>query len=172
MNNKFIPLIIIISFIIIFLIFYKGLKETNIYTPDLDIKKEIPFFHAKDFYTGKKLNTSDIFKLNQTYLLNIWSSWCVPCRQEHKFLKVLSNENKINLIGMNYKDKKKNAKNFLNELGNPYDKIFVDLNGTISIEWGAYGVPESYLILNNKIIKKYIGPLNQELVDEINLLIK
>jgi len=76
------------------------------------------------------------------------------------------------LIGLNYKDKKKNAKNFLNELGNPYDKIFVDLNGTISIEWGAYGVPESYLILNNKIIKKYIGPLNQQLIDEIKLIIK
>ena len=64
------------------------------------------------------------------------------------------------------------AENFLEELGNPYKEIFIDLDGTIAIEWGAYGVPESFLIYNNEIIKKYIGPLNQELVDEINLLIK
>tara|TARA_Y100001968_G_C19184698_1_gene632187 strand:+ start:191 stop:709 length:519 start_codon:yes stop_codon:yes gene_type:complete len=172
MKKKSIPFFIILIFLFIFVVFYKGLNDTNIYTPGLNKKSDIPFFDAKDFYTDKNINSLNIFKPDQAYLLNIWSSWCVPCRQEHKFLKVLSNENKINLIGMNYKDKKKNAKNFLNELGNPYDKIFVDLNGTISIEWGAYGVPESYLILNNKIIKKYIGPLNQQLINEIQLIIK
>ena len=61
---------------------------------------------------------------------------------------------------------------FLNELGNPYNKVFLDIDGTIAIEWGAYGVPESYLISDNNIIKKYIGPLNQEIIDEIKLLIK
>ncbi len=81
-------------------------------------------------------------------------------------------DNKVNIIGMNYKDNLKNAENFLKELGNPYKKIFIDLEGTIAIEWGAYGVPESFLIRDNEIIKKYIGPLNQQLVDEINLLIK
>ena len=84
----------------------------------------------------------------------------------------LNSENKVNIIGINYKDNLKNAENFLIELGNPYKEIFIDLEGTIAIEWGAYGVPESFLIHNNEIIKKYIGPLNQELVDEINLLIK
>ena len=64
------------------------------------------------------------------------------------------------------------TENFLKELGNPYKEIFIDLDGTIAIEWGAYGVPESFLIYNNEIIKKYIGPLNQELVDEINLFVK
>ena len=172
MKKKSIPFFIILIFLFIFVVFYKGLNDTNIYTPGLSKKSDIPFFDAKDFYTDKNINSLNIFKPDQAYLLNIWSSWCVPCRQEHKFLTVLSDENKINLIGLNYKDKKKNAKNFLNELGNPYDKIFVDLNGTISIEWGAYGVPESYLILNNKIIKKYIGPLNQQLIDEIKLIIK
>tara|TARA_Y100001968_G_C18722310_1_gene420714 strand:- start:209 stop:469 length:261 start_codon:yes stop_codon:yes gene_type:complete len=78
----------------------------------------------------------------------------------------------INIIGMNYKDNKKNAKNFLKELGNPYKDIFVDSDGTIAIEWGAYGVPESFLIYNNKIIKKYIGPLNEELINEMRILIK
>ena len=172
MKKKLISFFIILIFVFIFVIFYRGLNDTNIYTPDLSKKSDIPVFDTKDFYSDKNINSLNIFKPDQAYLLNIWSSWCVPCRQEHKFLTVLSDENKINLIGMNYKDKKKNAKNFLNELGNPYDKIFVDLNGTISIEWGAYGVPESYLILNNKIIKKYIGPLNQQLIDEIKLIIK
>ena len=73
---------------------------------------------------------------------------------------------------MNYKDNLKNAKNFLEELGDPYKEIFTDVDGTIAIEWGAYGVPESYLIYNNKIIKKYIGPLNQKFINEIKLLIK
>ena len=172
MKKKSISFFIILIFVFIFVIFYRGLNDTNIYTPDLSKKSDVPFFDTKDFYSDKNINSLNIFKPDQAYLLNIWSSWCVPCRQEHKFLTVLSDENKINLIGLNYKDKKKNAKNFLNELGNPYDKIFVDLNGTISIEWGAYGVPESYLILNNKIIKKYIGPLNQQLINEIKLIIK
>jgi len=73
---------------------------------------------------------------------------------------------------MNYKDNFKNAQNFLRELGNPYKKIFIDLDGTIAIEWGAYGVPESFLIRNNKVIKKYIGPLSQQIIDEMSLLIK
>ena len=73
---------------------------------------------------------------------------------------------------MNYKDTKKNAKIFLEELGNPYDKIIFDDKGTNAIEWGAYGVPESFLISNNKIIKKYIGPLNQVSVEEIKLFMK
>jgi len=84
----------------------------------------------------------------------------------------LNLHNKVNIIGMNYKDDLKNANNFLKELGNPYNEIFLDLDGTIAIEWGAYGVPESFLIRNNKIIKKYIGPLNEKLIDEIKLLIK
>ena len=73
---------------------------------------------------------------------------------------------------MNYKDNRKNAENFLQELGNPYKEVFIDLDGTIAIEWGAYGVPESFFIQNNKIIKKYTGPLNQQLIDEIKILIK
>ena len=72
---------------------------------------------------------------------------------------------------MNYKDSKENAKNFLNELGNPYDKIIFDSKGTNAIEWGAYGVPETFLIYDKKIIKKIIGPLNENLLSEIKKLI-
>jgi cytochrome c biogenesis protein CcmG/thiol:disulfide interchange protein DsbE len=84
----------------------------------------------------------------------------------------LKNNDRLKVIGMNYKDNKENAKNFLKELGNPYDKIIFDSKGTYAIEWGAYGVPESFLISNNKIIKKYIGPLNKVSFEEIKSFIK
>ena len=172
MKNKTLPFLLIIVFGIIFSIFYKGLEDSKIYTPDVNVKKKIPVFNTKDFFSGKNLKSSSIFELDKIYLLNIWSSWCVPCRQEHPFLMNLNLDNKVHIVGMNYKDNIKNAENFLHELGNPYKEIFIDLDGTIAIEWGAYGVPESFLIYNNSIIKKYIGPLNQQLVNEINLLIK
>ena len=73
-------------------------------------------------------------------------------------LKLLDKD--IEIIGINYKDAKVNAKKFLNEIGNPYQKIIFDKDGTIAIEWGAYGVPETYIIYNNKIIKRYTGPIN------------
>ena len=76
--------------------------------------------------------------------MNIWASWCVPCRDEHPFLMNLSDEKNIKIIGLNYKDNNENAKNFLSILNNPYDTILLDLDGTIAIEWGAYGVPESF----------------------------
>jgi cytochrome c biogenesis protein CcmG/thiol:disulfide interchange protein DsbE len=172
MKKRLLPLFVVIIFGIVFIVFYKGLEDTNIYTPDLNVQKDIPIFTSKDFYSGKVLKSSDIFEFNKTYLLNIWSSWCVPCRQEHPLLMTLKQNDKIDIIGLNYKDNKKNAVIFLQELGNPYEKIFIDLDGTQAIEWGAYGVPESFLINNNKIIKKYIGPLNEDLISEIEYLIK
>ena len=172
MKNKILPFSVILIFGIIFFIFYQSLQDSKIYTPDINAKKEIPVFDTKDFFSGENIKSSNIFELDKIYLLNIWSSWCVPCRQEHSFLMNLNSNNKLNIVGMNYKDNMKNANNFLNELGNPYKEIFIDLDGTIAIEWGAYGVPETFLIYNNAIIKKYIGPINQQFVNEINLLIK
>ena len=171
MKNKILPFSIIIIFGIIFFIFYKSLQDSNIYTPDNNVKNDIPVFHSTDFFSGESVKSSSIFEYDKIYLLNIWSSWCVPCRQEHEFLMSLTKQSEINLVGMNYKDNKNNAQNFLKELGNPFDIIFNDFDGIIAIEWGAYGVPESFLIRNNLIIKKYIGPLSQELIDEIKLLI-
>tara|TARA_B110000196_G_C20987573_1_gene586539 strand:- start:424 stop:942 length:519 start_codon:yes stop_codon:yes gene_type:complete len=172
MKNRFLPFFITLLFIIIFIIFYKSLQDTNIYTPKIKINNEIPSFSAKLFYSNKILNSSEIFFSDKFYLLNIWSSWCVPCRDEHPMLMGLAKNKNIKVIGINYKDTKKNAENFLDEFGNPYEKIIFDKNGFNAIEWGAYGVPESFLIYNNRIIKKYIGPLNQELIKEIKSLIK
>ena len=172
MKKKLLPFFVVIIFGIVFIVFYKGLEDTNIYTPDLNVQKDVPIFNSKDFYSEKVFKSSDIFEFDKTYLLNIWSSWCVPCRQEHPLLMTLKQNDKIDIIGLNYKDNKKNAVKFLQELGNPYEKIFIDLDGTQAIEWGAYGVPESFLIYNNEIIKKYIGPLNEDLISEIKYLIK
>ena len=172
MKNKFLPLTTVFIFIIIFIILYKGLQETNIYIPDSKSNYEVPSSIVKLFDTNQTVNTIEIFQSDKLYLLNIWSSWCVPCREEHPFLMELKKNKQLKIIGMNYKDTKKNAKNFLEELGNPYDKIIFDNKGTNAIEWGAYGVPESFLINKDKIIKKYIGPLNQQSIEEIKSYIK
>ena len=172
MKNKFLPFSIITIFVIIFIILYKGLQETNIYIPESKSNNEVPSLIVKLFDTNQTVNTIEIFQSDKLYLLNIWSSWCVPCREEHPILMELKKNEKLKVVGMNYKDTKKNAKNFLEELGNPYDKIIFDNKGTNAIEWGAYGVPESFLISNNKIIKKYIGPLNKVSVEEIKSYIK
>ena len=172
MKNKFFPFFVIVIFIFVFIIFYKGLQNTNIYTPDTKTSFEVPSVSVKLFNSNEIVNTLEIFSSDKFYLLNIWSSWCVPCRQEHSILMELTKSDNLKVIGINYKDTIKNANNFLKELGNPYDNIIFDNKGTNAIEWGAYGVPESFLIYDRKIIKKYIGPLNKQLIKEIKFLIK
>jgi len=172
MKSKFIPLIFILIFIITFVIFYKGLKNPNIYTPNTNLEKEVPSFELKSFENNSIFISEKIFKDNNYYFMNIWASWCIPCKVEHEFLMKLKSNEKIKLIGLNYKDNFKNASSFLNDLGNPYDVIVSDKDGTASIEWGAYGVPESFLIYQSKIIKRFIGPINNEDLLEIQKLIR
>ena len=172
MKFKIIQTIIILIFTVTFIIFFKGLKNSNIYTPNVDLEKKVPSLVFRSFDTNLDIISENIFNKNKFYLVNIWASWCIPCRNEHKFLMKLKKNEEIELIGLNYKDNNKNAKNFLGELGDPYDKIFVDKDGTSSINWGAYGVPESFLIYKNKIIKRYIGPIDNENLIEIEKIIK
>jgi cytochrome c biogenesis protein CcmG/thiol:disulfide interchange protein DsbE len=84
----------------------------------------------------------------------------------------LKNKKNIEIIGLNYKDNKNSAKNFLKDYGNPYSTIFFDKDGVVSIEWGAYGIPETFLIYNKKIIKKIIGPIDRKSLIELKKLIK
>ena len=170
MKTKIFPIFLIVSFTIIFFVFYKGLQNSNIYTPEIKSEIKIPNFHTKEFFSKDKINSDQIFIGSEYYLLNIWASWCIPCKEEHKYLMNLSKKDNIKIIGQNYKDNFDNAKNFLTKLGNPYDLIYLDNDGIIAIEWGAYGVPETFLIQNNKIIKKIIGPLNEKLLFEIKEL--
>ncbi|MDA9678194.1 DsbE family thiol:disulfide interchange protein [Candidatus Pelagibacter sp.] len=171
MKSRITSFILITSLILTFVIFYKGLNKSILYEPKSAIK-DIPEFTAIVFYENKEVNSKKIFNQNKFYLLNIWASWCVPCRDEHSFLLNLGNNDKLEIIGLNYKDDSDNAKKFINDLGNPYKKILLDNDGTKAIEWGAFGVPESFLIYQNKIIKKFIGPLNYDSVEEIKKLIK
>ena len=172
MKSKFISLILIFIFSITFVIFFKGLKNSNIYTPNTKLKKEVPSFELKSFENNSIIISEKIFKDNKYYLMNIWASWCVPCKEEHKFLMKLKEDERIELVGFNYKDNFKNALSFLKDLGNPYDIIVSDKDGTASIEWGAYGVPESFLVYQNKIIKRFIGPINNKDLLEIQKIIR
>jgi len=141
--------------------------------PKINEKKNIPTFKAKDFDSDNYINSDKIFEENIFYIVNIWASWCVPCRAEHPLLMQLSENQSIKLIGLNYRDNFNNAKKFIDDLGNPYSRILNDKDGTLGIEFGAYGVPETFLIDKNKdIIKKFVGPINQEIVKEIELIIK
>ena len=172
MKIKIIPLFSIIFFLVIFLFFYKGLQNSNIYVPKNTIKKDIPSFKVEIFDTSEETTSEVIFKDNKFYLVNIWSSWCIPCRDEHSFLMELKNQKNLKIVGLNYKDNNKKAKTFLEELGSPYEIILSDKDGTIAIEWGAYGVPETFLVFERNIIKKIIGPLSQNSLSEIKKLIE
>ena len=173
MKNKFGVFVIIIFLSFCFVIFYKGLNNPNTYSPKIKDKKNIPIFEAKDFNSGSYLNSEKIFEEDIFYIVNIWASWCVPCRTEHPLLMKLNKNQSVKLIGLNYKDNLSNAKKFIDEFGNPYSQIIIDNDGTLSVEFGAYGVPETFIIDKNKrIIRKFIGPINKEIVEEIKLIIK
>ena len=173
MKNKFILPILIIFFTFCFIIFYNSLENSNSYIPKEDFDTKLPIFNSKDFFSKKEISSQDLFVDNDYYILNIWASWCAPCRKEHPELMKLSKNSSIKIIGINYKDNLKNAKKFLNDLGNPYSTILIDDDGTISIELGAYGVPETFIInKQNKIIQKFRGALTTESIEKINLILK
>jgi cytochrome c biogenesis protein CcmG, thiol:disulfide interchange protein DsbE len=173
MKNKILLFMSVIFFSFCFIVLYEGLDNSNIYTPKDISKKTLNKFVSREFFSEDMINSEEIFFGNKFYILNIWASWCLPCREEHPALMKLSKKQSVKLIGLNYKDDIKNAKKFIDKFGNPYSIIITDVNGTISIGLGAYGIPETFVIdENKKILKKYIGPLNDQSIKEINLLLK
>ena len=172
MKKNIFYLLALFFFGFIFVVFYIGLDKPNSYIPKELNNKILKEFTSTELFSDKKINSYEIIKNHKYTLLNIWSSWCVPCREEHKVLMSLKEKTNLNIIGLNYKDKKNNAINFLNKLGNPFSKIFNDTDGIISISLGAYGVPETFLLNNKfKVIKKFIGPLTNENIVEISKII-
>lgn len=102
----------------------------------------------------------------QVTLVNVWASWCGPCRQEHPLLMALSRDARITIAGLNYKDAPANASKFLTELGDPYRVIGVDRTGSTTIDWGVYGVPETFLVDRSGIIRyKHVGPLTPQAIE-------
>ena len=172
-KSSIFSLIIFILLIIFFFVFKSSLQKEKIYSPKVSDNSIFTDFEVQTLVGEKIINFENVLSGKNFYLINIWSSWCEPCMDESDKLLELKNDTTIMMIGINYKDKKKNALNFIKLYGNPFDKIFVDKQGTISINFGAYGVPESFLINDdNKVLKKYIGPLNDEDVYEIKKIIK
>ena len=173
MKNKILFSLAVLFFVFCFVVLLEGLKNSNIYTPNTLSKKTLISFESKDLYSETTILSDQIFIGNDYYILNIWASWCLPCRHEHPILMKLKKNSSIKLIGLNYKDHPNNAKKFIDKFGNPYSMIITDQNGIISIELGAYGIPETFIInKNKKIIKKFVGALNQKSLKEIELILK
>ena len=100
-------------------------------------------------------------------LVNFWASWCVPCRQEHPVILQLAKDPRITVVGVNYKDGAENALRFLGELGNPFSAIGLDPAGRMAIDWGVYGIPESYLVSpDGTILYKRVGPFDDKSLTE------
>jgi cytochrome c biogenesis protein CcmG/thiol:disulfide interchange protein DsbE len=98
-------------------------------------------------------------------LVNVWASWCAPCREEHPLLLGLSQDGRFEMAGLNYKDPPENARRFLGSFGNPYRAVGVDSAGRAAIDWGVYGVPETFLVgKDGKILFKHVGPLTEQAV--------
>jgi cytochrome c biogenesis protein CcmG/thiol:disulfide interchange protein DsbE len=112
------------------------------------------------------LSTADLGN-GKVSIVNVWASWCVPCRQEQPLLGTLATRLKVPLYGVDQEDAPADAIKFLKSLGNPFAKIGADTNGRVSIDWGVYGVPETYVVDGSgKIAYKYIGPLSDEAIDQ------
>ena len=101
-----------------------------------------------------------LFK-DRVAVVNVWASWCVPCRDEHPFLVRIAADKRATLVGINYKDAPENARSFLARFGNPFAAVGVDTGGRAAIEWGVYGVPETFIVgRDGRIAYKHIGPID------------
>lgn len=109
----------------------------------------VPGFSSDDLASGK------------VSLVNVWASWCAPCRLEHPILMQAAQSGEVRLYGMNYKDKPENARRFLGQLGNPYAAVGTDPSGRVGIDWGVYGVPETFIVDGQgRIVYKHVGPID------------
>ena len=132
--------------------------------PSALLDKPAPAFALPPLLDGKPgLASSDL--KGAPVLVNVWASWCVPCRAEHPVLTRLARE--VPVFGLNYKDKADDARRFLVELGDPYQRIGTDLSGRTAIDWGVYGVPETFVVdAEGRIRHRHVGPLTDKVVTE------
>ena len=148
------------------LIFWKGLSGDPSNLPSALIGKPVPDFTLPAIENSNipGLNSAEL-KSGKISVVNIWGSWCGPCRLEHPILVDLSTRTDIRLYGINNKDKAENARRFLGTLGQPYAAIGADTDGRTTIDWGSYGVPETFIVDGKGIIRfKWIGPLSPEIM--------
>jgi cytochrome c biogenesis protein CcmG/thiol:disulfide interchange protein DsbE len=159
MLKYIIPLLLFIV-LAVFLALGLNLKPGEIPSPF--INKPAPIFSAPKLNTpDEKLSQTDL--MGKVWLFNVWASWCVSCRSEHPVLNQLAQENVAVIVGLNYKDDPNDAKKWLDTLGNPYTVSIMDQDGRIGIDWGVYGVPETFVIDKKGVIRyKHTGPVTDE----------
>jgi len=136
------------------------------------LNKNVPNFETELLFNDKKFISSKEFG-NEIVLVNFFATWCLPCREEHVYIKRFSDDEKIRVIGINYKDNNKKTIQWLKNLGNPYSNVLIDKNGKIAIDWGVYGIPETFIVSSKGIIKyRHVGQVTKKIYKKINLLIK
>ena len=112
-------------------------------------------------FGSKELETSEV------KVVNFWASWCGPCRDEHPVLEVLKRDGSVSMFGINYKDAPPGGQRFLGQYGNPFSAVGVDANGRVAIDWGVYGMPETFIIdKQGRIIYKHVGPISMKDLDQ------
>jgi len=143
-----------------------GLRLDPKKVPSPLIDKPAPEFSLSMLETpSRQLSTRDM--AGQVWVLNVWASWCVSCRAEHAVITALANRNLVTVVGLNYKDEPADAARWLEQFGNPYATSLMDQDGRVGIDWGVYGVPETFVIGADGLIKyKHIGPVTHESLEQ------
>ena len=129
--------------------------------PSALLNKPVPDFSLPPLEEGQSNGLSDEDLKTGVHVVNVWASWCGPCRLEHPILMRLAEDKRFQVFGINYKDVPENAARFVGTLGNPFEKIGVDRSGKTGIDWGVYGVPETFVVKDGIIVHKFIGPLDE-----------
>ena len=130
--------------------------------PSALINKPVPEFTLPPIEQGKGAGLSTADLATGVHVVNVWASWCVPCRAEHPLLMQLASDKRFTVVGINYKDVPENAQRFLGALGDPFAAIGADRDGKVGIDWGVYGVPETFVVKDGIILHKFIGPLSED----------
>ncbi len=157
--RRFVPLLL---FALLAVLLGVGLTLKPREVPSPFIGKPAPAFTLPLLVDASK-NFSPASMRGQVWLLNVWASWCAPCREEHPLLVTLARETKLAIVGLNYKDDGRAAQEWLLRLGDPYLNTAVDRDGRVGIDWGVYGVPETFVIDRAGVVRhKVIGPLTQQ----------
>jgi len=130
------------------------------------IDKVAPAFTLPQLHNPSATFSPENFK-GKVWILNVWASWCVSCRAEHKVITRLANMKLVDIVGLDYKDEPADGKRWLQQFGNPYTLSAIDLEGKAGIDWGVYGVPETFIMGKDGLIKhKHIGPVDDKALDE------
>jgi cytochrome c biogenesis protein CcmG/thiol:disulfide interchange protein DsbE len=130
--------------------------------PSALINKPVPDFSLPPIVEGEGDGLADEALAEGVHVVNVWASWCGPCRLEHPLLMRLAADPRFHVVGINQKDIPENAVRFLGALGNPYALIGADPRGAASIDWGVYGVPETFIVKDGIILYKFVGPLSEQ----------